>query len=198
MKKEVDSMELPNTKAFQDEFTRSLLDSPEEVEEGYYLFKSDTGGYSMLWPKDAVTDGPPFYQRTQDGFEKIIFDEIDEEKNYHYSFSTTYSTYGDKVLDSSLSLLSSSIGYKGDYEKIETNKTFIYYGKSQKKLNTENRSTTSYRFFSYIVSKESQKGLEFVYIAKCLDEKSTKCNLNVEEEEKKALRYMRYVSFNKD
>ncbi|UHA58888.1 hypothetical protein KDJ21_018950 [Metabacillus litoralis] len=73
MKKEADSKELPNTAAFQDEFTRSLLDSPEEVEDGHYLFESKTGGYSMLWPKNAVTDGPPFYQRTKDSFEKIIF-----------------------------------------------------------------------------------------------------------------------------
>ncbi|UHA58892.1 hypothetical protein KDJ21_018970 [Metabacillus litoralis] len=65
--------ELPKTAAFQDEFTSSLLDSTEEVEEGHYLLESATGGYSMLWPKNAVTDGPPFYQRTKDSFEKIIF-----------------------------------------------------------------------------------------------------------------------------
>ncbi|UHA58891.1 hypothetical protein KDJ21_018965 [Metabacillus litoralis] len=73
MKKEADTKELPNTAAFQDEFTRSLLDSPEEVKEGYYLFKSKTGGYSMLWPKNAVTDGPPFYQRTKIVLKKLFF-----------------------------------------------------------------------------------------------------------------------------
>ncbi|MFV2049603.1 hypothetical protein KDJ21_018960 [Metabacillus litoralis] len=195
MKKEADSKELPITAAFQDEFTRSLLDSPEEVKEGHYLFKSKTGGYSMLWPKNAVTDGPPFYQRNKDGYEKILFDELNEIENYHYSFSTTYTTYGDSVIDSSLSLLSSSIGYNGEFQKIETSKTRIYYAKSQKKLEAEGRSTTSYRFFSYIVSKESQKGLEYVYIAKCLDESNGNCNINVSEQEEKALNYMKNVTF---
>ena len=154
MKKEADSKELPITAAFQDEFTRSLLDSPEEVKEGHYLFKSKTGGYSMLWPKNAVTDGPPFYQRTKDSFEKIIFYETNEKGNYRYSFSSTYSTYGESVIESSLGILSDSVRYNGEYEKIETDDSRIYFARSQAKLT----NSTSYRFFSYIASKKSERG----------------------------------------
>ncbi|APH05001.1 hypothetical protein A9C19_09710 [Bacillus weihaiensis] len=192
MKKEVDSMELPNTKAFQDEFTRSLLDSPKEVEEGYYLFKSDTGGYSMLWPKDAVTDGPPFYQRTKDSFEKIRFYERNEEKNYRYSFSTTYSTYGESAIESSLGILSDSVSYNGDYELIETEKTRIRFAKLEEPL----IHSTAYFFFGYITSKESEKGLEYIYTSQCLEKSLSNCNIDVEKEEKKALSYMKTVQFN--
>ena len=186
--------ELPNTAAFQDEFTRSLLDSSEEVEEGHYLLESETGGYSMLWPKNAVTDGPPFYQRTKDSFEKIIFYETNEKENYRYSFSTTYSTYGESVIDSSLGILSDSVRYNGEYEKIETDNARIYYAKSQAKLT----HSTSYRFFAYITSKESQKGLEYVFSAQCLDDSLSNCDIDIEKEEEKALHYMKSVKFNKD
>ncbi|TXC92672.1 hypothetical protein FS935_00210 [Metabacillus litoralis] len=194
MKKEVDSKEIPNTAAFQDEFTRSLLDSPEEVEDGYYLYKSKTGGYSMLWPKNAVTDGPPFYQKTKDSFEKIIFYESNEDENYRYSFSTTYSTYGESIIDSSLGILSDSVSYDGEYEKIETEKTRIYYAKSQEKL----KHSTSYRFFGFITSKDNKKGLEYVFSARCLDESKSTCDIDVASEEEKALNNMKTIVFNKD
>ncbi|WP_083584346.1 hypothetical protein [Bacillus weihaiensis] len=198
MKKEVDSMELPNTKAFQDEFTRSLLDSPEEVEEGYYLFESDTGGYSMLWPKDATTDGSPFYQRNGDGYEKIIYSDASIEDNYHYSYTTTYETYGENLIDSILTTLSGSVGYTGEYKTIETEKTRIYYGKLQEKLKVDDRSATSYNFFSYIVSKDSQKGIEYIYSVNCYDELNRECNIDPKIEENTALYLMKNVSFNKD
>ncbi|MFV2049602.1 hypothetical protein ACEWK1_19880 [Metabacillus sp. YM-086] len=194
MKKEADTKELPNTAAFQDEFTRSLLDSPEEVKEGYYLFKSKTGGYSMLWPKNAVTDGPPFYQRTKDSFEKIIFYDRNEKGNYRYSFSTTYSTYGESAIDSSLNLLSSGVSYFGEYKKIETDKTHIYFAKSEKSY----EGATGYFFFSYITSKESQKGLEYIYSAECIDYSKSNCNIEIKKEEEKALHYMKSVKFNKE
>ncbi|MCM3163295.1 DUF6792 domain-containing protein [Metabacillus litoralis] len=198
IKKEIDIKELPNTAAFQDEFTRSLLDSPEEVEHGHYLFESKTGGYSMLWPKNAVTDGPPFYQRNKDGFEKILFSEIDEEENYSYAFSTTYTTYGDSLIETNLNMLSASVGYNGDYDKIETDKTIIYYAKLEDKIGTENESITSYNYFSYIVSKDSKKGIEYIFTANCFDELNRVCNIDPKVEEEKALIQMKNVTFRTD
>ena len=194
MKKEADSKELPNTAAFQDEFTRSLLDSPEEVEDGHYLFESKTGGYSMLWPENAINEGPPFYQRTKNSFEKIIFNDRNEKENYRYSFSTTYSTYGESAIDSSLNLLSSGVSYFGEYKKIETDKTIIYFAKSEKSY----EGAKGYFFFSYITSKESQKGLEYIYSAECIDYSNSNCDIDIKKEEQKALHYMKSVKFYKD
>ncbi|MFD2212410.1 hypothetical protein [Metabacillus endolithicus] len=198
IKKEADSKVLPNTAAFQDEFTRSLLDSSEEVEDGHYLFELKTGGYSMLWPKNATTDGPPFYQRNKSGFEKILFSEIDEEENYSYAFSTTYTTYGDSLIETSLNMLSSSVGYNGEYEKIETTKTIIYYAKLEDKIGTVNESVTSFNYFSYIVSKDSKKGIEYIFIANCFDEINRVCKIDPKVEEEKALIQMKNVTFRAD
>ena len=53
---EIDAQKLPDTVALQDDFTREFIASPEEVEEGYYLFESKTGGYTMWYPKNAKLD----------------------------------------------------------------------------------------------------------------------------------------------
>ncbi|MDL4840514.1 hypothetical protein QQS35_08660, partial [Aquibacillus sp. LR5S19] len=52
--------QLPETKAFQDEFTREFMDSTEEVKDGYYLFRSKTDGYTMLFPENAEMDSGGF------------------------------------------------------------------------------------------------------------------------------------------
>ncbi|KPB04291.1 hypothetical protein AAV98_12875, partial [Bacillus sp. CHD6a] len=48
--------DVPDTVAFQDEFTKDFLQSSEEVVEGHYLFKSRTDGYTVLFPVNASMD----------------------------------------------------------------------------------------------------------------------------------------------
>src|SRR5690625_7923114 len=50
---DADPKDLPDTIAMQDEFTREFMSSAEEEEEGYYLFESKTGGYTMLYPVNS-------------------------------------------------------------------------------------------------------------------------------------------------
>lgn len=45
--------ELPDTVAFQNEFTKSFLESSEEVNKGHYLFKSETEGFTVHFPINA-------------------------------------------------------------------------------------------------------------------------------------------------
>jgi len=56
--------------AFQDEFTRQFLDSTKEVKPGFYLFRSGTNGYTMLFPENAILSDK-FYEVDQNHFETI-------------------------------------------------------------------------------------------------------------------------------
>jgi len=40
----------PKTEAFRDPFTRDFIVSPKEIEDGFYLVKSGTDGFTMLFP----------------------------------------------------------------------------------------------------------------------------------------------------
>ncbi|MEC5422978.1 hypothetical protein QGM71_05630 [Virgibacillus sp. C22-A2] len=53
---EMSQDELPDVKAFEDEFTRRFLQSTEETRPGYYPFLSGTGKYKMDFPLDATID----------------------------------------------------------------------------------------------------------------------------------------------
>ena len=52
----MDPKYLPDVMAFQDDFTREFMASTKKVEDGYYLFESKTGGYTMWYPEDASID----------------------------------------------------------------------------------------------------------------------------------------------
>src|SRR5699024_5796917 len=67
---EMDPAEWPDVIAFQDDFTREFMSSLEEVEDGYYLFESKTGGDTMMYPENA-TMNQTYYQKNKGTFETI-------------------------------------------------------------------------------------------------------------------------------
>src|SRR5690606_26543949 len=85
----MDSAELPNVVAFQDDFTREFMASTEEVEEGYYLFKSKTGGYTMLYPENAKMD-EIYYEMSGEAFEAIHFSVEKDDSDYFYYVRSIY------------------------------------------------------------------------------------------------------------
>src|SRR5699024_4152405 len=70
----MDPKDLPDVTAFQDDFTREFMTSTEDVEEGYYLFESKTGGYTMWYPEEATMD-KHLYERKKKHFERLQFAE---------------------------------------------------------------------------------------------------------------------------
>ncbi|WHY78025.1 hypothetical protein QNH20_02320 [Neobacillus sp. WH10] len=181
---------IPNTRAFQDEFTREFIESPKEVQEGYYRFKSRTGGYSMLYPKNAVVSDAG-YEKNKDFFETLSFGEQVKEENLSFYYKMTFE---DRTktndIDINLTLLSEYAGYEGEYETFEHDGKTYYYAKD---TSTEDK-VTYYSFFSYIKPKNSDKALSFFVDSTCTKQ-SKKCNLKPEELEEKFLSMMKSVNF---
>lgn len=125
---EIDPKELPDTVALQDDFTREFIVSPEEVEEVYYLFESKTGGYTMWYPKNAKLS-QTYYQKKKDYFEALhVGGYNDQTTGDSFYIRATYGDSKDtKDTDIYLYLLSSSIHYDGEYEKVETDDKIIYF-----------------------------------------------------------------------
>lgn len=63
--------DLPDVRAFQDEFTREFLQSTEETREGYYLFMSGTGAYKMDFPAGGIVSEKS-YSINKKGFESFF------------------------------------------------------------------------------------------------------------------------------
>ncbi|TDL30937.1 hypothetical protein E2R51_16575 [Jeotgalibacillus sp. S-D1] len=63
--------ELPDVRAFEDEFTRGFMKSTEEAADGYYTFESGTGEFTMLFPENGtIAEG--FYSREENVSESFL------------------------------------------------------------------------------------------------------------------------------
>ncbi|MDQ0231214.1 hypothetical protein [Metabacillus malikii] len=192
MDKEAEPKKWPKTPAFQDKDTRELLDSTEEVKDGYYLFTSYTGGYSMLWPVDAIKQ---FYENNGNSFERIIFGGSNKQENYSYEITTTFESPSlHTSINTNLNSLSNSLNYNGEYKEIRSNGLNIHYANKKQEINTQNGSYSDYHFFGYIHAEDSEQGLEFIYSIGCYEVKEKRaCKLDITNEENRALMLMKSI-----
>src|SRR5690625_4211914 len=134
---DADPKDLPNTIAMQDEFTREFMSSAEEEEEGYYLFESKTGGYTMLYSVNSKLDDI-YYEKVNDSYEALHFGEGKESSEVAYVIRSTYKQ-GENTnnIELYLTLLSESIDYDGEYEEIELDDKVIYFAMKGEKVNSK-------------------------------------------------------------
>ncbi|BBW97548.1 MULTISPECIES: hypothetical protein [Geobacillus] len=183
----------PNTVAFQDEFTRKFLVSTKEVKDGYYLFKSKTGGYTMWFPKDAKIDHM-FYERHKKYYESIHLGGGREDEHIDDYVRVTYEDAKiTENIDVNLELLSTYVHYEGKYKKFNSSDNAIYFGKNKQTLSSKG-SDEIYYFFGYIKSNHSHQAVRFIYAVKCKDVKH-QCGINMEQEEERAKMLMKSIKF---
>src|SRR5690625_3222995 len=143
---QMDPEELPNVTAFQDEFTREFMFSVEPVEEGYYLFQSKTGGYTMMYPENARINNLN-YNNPGETYELVQLAENDEEKDYQYYIRLRYdaSSRAERI-ESLKDLLSSHVNYDGEYDPFEYKDKTIHFA-STEHVN-KNGENIAYVFFA--------------------------------------------------
>ena|SRR5699024_10055446 len=173
----MDPKDLPDVTAFQDDFTREFMISTEEVEEGYYLFESKTGGYTMWYPENAPMN-KGFYERTKDTFERIRYAEDPDKNNIPYYVIATYDHFHKRKDNSRLlNLLSRSVNYEGDYEEFEHQDNIIYFATKEK--TTKSKPSTWYEFFGLVKSQNTNQSLRYIYSVKC-EGKTENCSYDLE------------------
>ena len=180
----------PETPAFKDDFTREFIDSTEEVQEGYYQFKSKTEGYTMLFPVNAKVAAVA-YGLNQDVFETYSFGEQVKEKNLAFYYKMTYENKPmTKHIDINLKSLSRYAGYDGEYEKFEHAGKTYYYATDVSK----DGEITYYSYLNYIKSNKSDKALSYFVDSTCADN-SGNCKMDPKELEERFLIMMKSVDF---
>src|SRR5699024_12565849 len=130
---EMDPKDLPNVTAFQDDFTREFMTSTEEVDDGYYLFESKTGGYTMWYPEDAVMN-KGYFERTKDTYERVsVGREANKDKrNIPYYVEAKYEHYHKgKESERLRNLLSKYVKYDREDEEFTQNTSTILLAKAK-------------------------------------------------------------------
>src|SRR5690625_2476290 len=189
---DADPKDLPDTIAMQDEFTREFMASAEEEEEGYYLFESKTGGYTMLYPVNSK-QSRTYYEKANDLFETLHFGESKKSSDLAYAIRSTYNQGKDtNDIELYLTLLSDSIDYDGEYEEIELDDKVIYFARKSEKVNSN--VNNAFDFFGYIKSKDSNQGVRYVYVVTCFDE-GEDCDYDFDAVEDEAKILMKSIEF---
>ena len=151
-------MKIPDTIAYKDDFTRKYLNSNKEVIKGFYPLKSMTKGYTMHFPVNAKVSQEELALNS-DVFESFRFNEVDRKGNLVYDYKITYENRPiTSNIDLNLALLSSDVGYEGNYEQFDHEGKTYYYAKIVQK----DEKGITYRYFSYIKSSQSDKAISYV------------------------------------
>jgi len=190
--KDADPKDLPDTIAMQDDFTRDFMASAEEEEEGYYLFESKTGGYTMLYPVNSNLDDI-YYQKRHDSYEALHFGESKESSDVPFYVRATYN-HGEVAdrLSTQFKLLSGSLDYDGEYEEIELDNKVIYF--ARKKYITKGGNRSSYRFFGLIKSNDPEQIVRYKYNVICFDEQKG-CDYDLDAIEEEVKQLMKSIEF---
>ena len=122
---EMDPNDLPDERAFQDEFTRGFLQSVEETRPGYYPFLSKTGKYNMDFPASGVIS-KNFYSIKNNSYENLGAAMLLEGVGSHISI-IYYGNNSIGEIDSHLDFFQGRIGESTTFEKIKNKNRFIYY-----------------------------------------------------------------------
>lgn len=185
-----ETSETSKTVASTDEFTQKYIDSSKEVKDGYYLFKSKTNGYTMLFPINGKISNTSVDQRG-DHYEGFTFGAKALERNLSYYFMITYEdSAATSLVDGNLKLLSAAANYEGDYETFTHNSKTYYYAKST--FMTD--EIKHYQYFSFIKSDKNEKGLRYYLDVSCIDE-NKECLAGSEELEEEFLSLIKSVDF---
>ncbi|MCM3550766.1 hypothetical protein M4D48_19575 [Alkalihalobacillus clausii] len=189
---EMDPADLPPIDAFQNEYSREMMVSTEPVADGYYLMRSKIGAFTIWFPEEAVfmynasgIDG--------DHYEKISFAYESEEENWGYliDFQYNYSGYAERP-DWLLANLRNRWSYEEEWKEIEDEDGRTYYGNTVEEF----KGHQNYIFMGYKVSsQEAPQGMEFLYIASCVDKEAESCQIDLAEEEEYVLRWVKSIQF---
>ncbi|MGG1686793.1 hypothetical protein [Pseudalkalibacillus sp. NRS-1564] len=176
----VSTEDLPDTRAMQDEFTRSFLKSTEEVEDGYYSFVSGINRYEMNFPKSGVI-GEKGYSKDE-GFEQLSIGI--ESSSYNIGITSEYISHLKKDnLETNISLLG-SIAEDVDFQQIDNDTADLHYGKFNRKDN--------YGYLAYVQNSRDTGGILISYYIQCL-ETNNSCKDNSKEDE--FLQWLKSIKF---
>jgi hypothetical protein len=171
---------LPNDPAFQDEFTRSFLQSTHEVKDGYYPFLSATGAYKMWLPKGAeISDR--MYGKEDNRFESIFIGVDNGDGSESQIAVNYYLTEKIEDVEFNLEIIEENIGSQLDFTKtslIEKDLYTAFYA----------YDSGAFGYAAYIQNTKANGGIHIIYKTKC--QSGSTC---IDLEKKEGKRIMEFI-----
>lgn len=187
--KDMDPTDLPDGRAFEDEFTRSFLQSTEEVMPGYYPFLSGNGLFTMAFPKEGLMGegGYACKEGDQESIGISVWKEganisADIQINY-YSFllSNDSEEFGKRNLQKRFNM-------DLDFEEIKKEGQTLYISYFEKESDT---TESIYGYAGYLQNNKERGGIFLIYTSYC----DRNCEEEKEADLKQAYDWMQSVTF---
>jgi hypothetical protein len=155
--------DLPDVRAFQDEFTREFLQSTEETRDGYYPFLSGTGRYEMDFPGGGVI-GEKSYALKDDGYEGLLLG-VDEGDGHESSININFYSHHELGNESNiLDQLRNRLGMELEFQQKEDDNKFIHSSYF------EYEDDESFGIAANVLNKLDSGAIQIVYTTGCEDE----------------------------
>ncbi|MBU5266814.1 hypothetical protein [Virgibacillus proomii] len=180
---EMNVEDLPDVRAFQDEFTRNFLQSTEETRSGYYPFLSGTGKYKMDFPAGGII-GEKSYALEKERFESYLIGVQKESVKSSVDITYTAEKEGnEKVI---LDMLRKSSNEELKFKKEELQGRGLYIAP----LNENGE----FGFVSYIQNLSGVGGIQVFYVSEC-NKENENCSKDIEKENSLIIDWLKTIQF---
>ncbi|MEJ8764291.1 hypothetical protein WKU33_00185 [Oceanobacillus sp. HCA-5259] len=154
---ELNEDELPDGRAFEDEFTRGFLESTEETRPGYYPFLSGTGKYEMDFPLNGRV-GERGYALKDKDYEGV-FVGIDNGELKSALSLNYYSTDRRGREDLKLDMINDRISQELEYDKFTSEYSTLYLSYFETEM--------YYGYAGFLQNEVENGGIEIIYQTEC-------------------------------
>ena len=202
----VNRLNTPTTPAFLNDFTAEFLMKDAETPEGFHLFESGTGKYTILFPEDYVVAESSYYRMKESGngapdTENLYIEKqgvSPKENKMIQGFNLFLHPGGNTVINSTLNVIRNKISAPENLEftKKEYEDKTIYYIEFLYEYKADDGSKHTYdHFYGLIGDNHSKQAIYFEQDNVCMNSDTKKCSINFEAEHELGLRMMESIKF---
>ncbi|UTR16197.1 hypothetical protein MM221_06455 [Salipaludibacillus sp. LMS25] len=164
---DVDASKWPEVEAFEDDFTRSFIQSIEETSPGYYPFLSATGRYEMDFPGDAIIFGDNDNKITSDHTYTLQKDEYEylrfykEAQKYDVSVIVRYYSFlGNEGIDLTLERVAKRVDKELSYNEFINDDYTLYTASFEFSKNNDG-------YVAVIQNNQQEGNIQVIYDIQC-------------------------------
>lgn len=173
---------LPKVRAFQDPFTRQFVYLAEEVEQGYYLFKSGTRKFQMMIPGEAVMDGIGYSVEGNNDYESFLLYIYHPDGSLSHLQITFISINDPRFIEDYLKITQSHAGEELSFEKTELEDRDLFFASAQAHTLIDLHRIG---YVAYLQNRAGTGGIQMYYDTFCdTDSPVPSEELKAEEEKK--------------
>ena len=197
---------VPDTPAFNHDFTKEFLVKDAETPEGFHLFESGTKKYTMIFPENYYMSEGSYYREKGIGSESpdtenvfIRQEGISPKENQMIKGITVFlKPDGNTVIDATLDVILDNINAPDNtkVEKYEDEMKTVYYAENIEEYHADDGSIDTYfYFYGFIANNNSKQAIYFELEDTCFNSDSKKCEIDFEKEKQMGLEMMKSVEF---